>query len=61
MADRQEVPGSPSSPQGDAAPIAPEHGWNKPGTWTPIAVLVAVSCALYANALGNGKRLPESA
>jgi Flp pilus assembly protein TadD len=59
MADRQEVPGSPSSPQGDAAPIAPEHGWNKPGTWTPIAVLVAVSCALYANALGNGLHVDD--
>jgi tetratricopeptide (TPR) repeat protein len=61
MADSQPISGlAPSSDDG-AAPVAPEreHRQNRVGTWAPVAVVAAVSFAVYANALGNGLHVDD--
>jgi Flp pilus assembly protein TadD len=62
MADRQETPGSrSSSPDGVADLAEPDrqHERHPADTWVPVAVVVAVSFALYANALGNGLHVDD--
>ncbi len=62
MADRQETPGSrSSSPDGVADLAEPDrqHERHPADTGVPVAVVVAVSFALYANALGNGLHVDD--